>query len=111
MVDAALTDLSTHQVVGTQQFVLFWGASPFVYAGFTGPVRLSDRYLVKISVEPTAALRGLLDSPAERERLSRLALARVAERFAWSAVAKTTVAEYRAAIAARAGVGGGAAQC
>ena len=59
VVDAALTDLSTHQLVGTQQFVLFWGASPFVYAGFTGPVRLSDRYLVKISVEPTAALRGL----------------------------------------------------
>jgi len=59
VVDAALTDLSTHQVVGTQQFVLFWGASPFVYAGFTGPVRPSDRYSVKISVEPTAALRGL----------------------------------------------------
>jgi hypothetical protein len=59
VVDAAVTDLSTHQVVGTQQFVLFWGASPFVYAGFTGPVRLSDRYSVKISVEPPAALRGL----------------------------------------------------
>jgi len=59
--------------------------------------------------ELAAALRGLLDSPAERERLSRLALARVAERFAWSAVAKTTVAEYRAAIAARAGARGGAA--
>jgi glycosyltransferase involved in cell wall biosynthesis len=59
--------------------------------------------------ELTAALRGLLDSPAERERLSRLALARVSERFAWSAVAKTTVAEYRAAIAAMAGARGGAA--
>ena len=59
VVDAAVTDLSTHQVVGTQQFVLFWGASPFVYAGFTGPVRLSDRYSVKISVEPPAALHGL----------------------------------------------------
>ena len=44
-----MTDLSTHQVVGTQQFVLFWGASPFVYAGFTGAVRLSDHYSVKIS--------------------------------------------------------------
>jgi hypothetical protein len=62
VVDADLTDLSTHQVVGTQQFVLFWGTSPFVYAGFTGPVRLSDRYSVKISVEPTAALRGLSQS-------------------------------------------------
>jgi hypothetical protein len=59
VVDAALTDLSTHQVVGTQQFVLFWGASPFVYAGFTGPVRLSDRYSVKISAEPPAAVHGL----------------------------------------------------
>jgi hypothetical protein len=59
VVDAALTDLSTRQVVGTQQFVLFWGASPFVYAGFTGPVRLSDRYSVKISVEAPAALHGL----------------------------------------------------
>ena len=59
VVDAAVTDLSTHQVVGTQQFVLFWGASPFVYAGFTGLVRLSDRYSVKISVEPPASLHGL----------------------------------------------------
>ena len=59
VVDAAVTDLSTHQVVGTQQFVLFWGASPFVYAGFTGPVSLSDRYSVKISVEPPASLHGL----------------------------------------------------
>jgi glycosyltransferase involved in cell wall biosynthesis len=47
-----------------------------------------------------AALRTLHDSPAERERLSRAALARVAERFAWTAVARTTVAEYRRAIAA-----------
>ncbi len=59
VVDAAVTDLSAHQVVGAQQFVLFWGASPFVYAGFTGPVRLSDRYSVKISVEPPASLHGL----------------------------------------------------
>jgi hypothetical protein len=59
VVDAAVTDLSTHQVVGTQQFVLYWGASPFVYAGFTGPVRLSDRYSVKISVEPPVSGHGL----------------------------------------------------
>ena len=50
-------------MVGTQQFVLFWGASPFVYAGFTGPVRLSDRYSVTISVEPPASLRGSLSEP------------------------------------------------
>jgi glycosyltransferase involved in cell wall biosynthesis len=59
--------------------------------------------------ELAAALRGLLDSPAERDRLSAAALARVAERFAWSAVARATVAEYRQAIAARAGTRAGAA--
>ena len=50
--------------------------------------------------ELCAALRTLHDSPAERERLSRAELARVAERFAWPAVARATVAEYRTAIAA-----------
>jgi glycosyltransferase involved in cell wall biosynthesis len=51
--------------------------------------------------EPLAdALRTLLDSPRERARLSGLALARVQERFAWPAVARATVAEYRRAIAA-----------
>jgi glycosyltransferase involved in cell wall biosynthesis len=50
--------------------------------------------------ELCAALRMLHDSPAERERLSQAALARVAERFAWQAVARATVAEYRQAIAA-----------
>ncbi len=51
--------------------------------------------------ELAAALRGLLDSPAERDRLAAAALARVAERFAWQAVARATVSEYRRAIAAR----------
>jgi glycosyltransferase involved in cell wall biosynthesis len=50
-----------------------------------------------------AALRTLHDSPAERERLSRAALDRVAERFSWQAVARMTVVEYRAAIAAQRG--------
>ena len=59
--------------------------------------------------ELCAALRHLLDSPAERDRLSAAALARVAERFAWSAVAKATVGQYRQAIAARASAGGKAA--
>ncbi len=45
------------------------------------------------------AIRRLQDSPRERERLSAAALARVQERFAWSAVARATVAEYRRAIA------------
>jgi glycosyltransferase involved in cell wall biosynthesis len=50
--------------------------------------------------ELCATLRLLHDSPAERDRLSQAALARVAERFAWQAVARATVAEYRQAIAA-----------
>ena len=50
--------------------------------------------------ELCAALRTLHDSPDERARLSRLALERVAERFAWPAVARATVAQYRLAIAA-----------
>ena len=50
--------------------------------------------------ELCAALRTLHDSPDERERLSQAAVARVAERFAWQAVARATVAEYRMAIAA-----------
>ncbi len=50
--------------------------------------------------ELSAALRTLHDSPALRDELSRAALARVAERFAWTAVARATVAEYRRAMAA-----------
>ena len=49
--------------------------------------------------ELAAALRRLQDSPRERQRLSAAALARVQERFAWSAVAKATVVEYHRAIA------------
>src|SRR5215475_2468872 len=52
--------------------------------------------------ELAATLRRLQDSPAERERLSAAALERVQQRFAWSAVARATVAEYRREIAARA---------
>jgi len=62
--------------------------------------------------ELAAALRRLQDSPAERERLSAAALERVQQRFAWQAVAKATVTEYRQAIAAcpgtEAGHGAGA---
>jgi glycosyltransferase involved in cell wall biosynthesis len=59
------------------------------------------------------ALRTLHDSPAERERLSALALGRVQERFAWPAVAQATVAEYRRAIARQTPVppGGPAEPC
>jgi glycosyltransferase involved in cell wall biosynthesis len=52
--------------------------------------------------ELAAAMRRLHDSPAERERLAQGALSRVAERFAWTAVARATVAEYRGAIASMA---------
>jgi glycosyltransferase involved in cell wall biosynthesis len=55
--------------------------------------------------ELAAALRRLCDSPAERERLGEAALRRVAERFAWPAVARATVAQYRAAIGAPRGAG------
>jgi glycosyltransferase involved in cell wall biosynthesis len=59
--------------------------------------------------ELTAALRSLLDSPSQRALLSAAALERVAERFAWQAVAKATVAEYRRAIAARTAAAAGSA--
>jgi glycosyltransferase involved in cell wall biosynthesis len=55
--------------------------------------------------ELAATLRRLQDSPAERERLAAAALERVQRRFAWPAVARATVAEYRRAIAARAAAG------
>jgi glycosyltransferase involved in cell wall biosynthesis len=51
--------------------------------------------------ELAAALRLLHDSAPERERLAAAALRRVRERFAWPAVARATVAEYRRAMAAR----------
>ena len=49
--------------------------------------------------ELASAMRTLLSSPAERARLAELALRRVQERFAWPAVARATVAEYRRAMA------------
>jgi glycosyltransferase involved in cell wall biosynthesis len=48
--------------------------------------------------ELAMALRTLHDSPAERARLSALALQRVQERFAWRAVARATVDQYHQAI-------------
>ncbi|HUZ35974.1 MAG TPA: glycosyltransferase family 4 protein [Streptosporangiaceae bacterium] len=58
--------------------------------------------------ELAAALRDLLDSPAQRARLSAAAWQRVQERFAWPAVARATVAEYERAIAATAATAAGA---
>jgi glycosyltransferase involved in cell wall biosynthesis len=48
--------------------------------------------------ELAAALRGLLDDPAERARRAAAGLARVRERFAWPAVAAATEALYRKVI-------------
>ena len=53
------------------------------------------------SEDLAAVLRRLHDSPAERAALSDRALRRVGERFAWPAVARATVAEYREVMARR----------
>jgi hypothetical protein len=50
--DVQLTDTTANAVVGTQQMVLFFGATPFVYAGFAGPITTGDTYEVQISAEP-----------------------------------------------------------
>jgi hypothetical protein len=59
VVDATVKDLTTGEVLSTQQFVLFYGAAPFVYAGFTGPVNGSDHYSLTLSTEPPAREGGL----------------------------------------------------
>lgn len=59
VVDATLANLTTKQIGPKQQFVLFWGSSPFVYAAFVGPVRSTDAYSLAISVEPPAGRGGL----------------------------------------------------
>jgi glycosyltransferase involved in cell wall biosynthesis len=61
--------------------------------------------------ELAAALAGLLDSPRRREELGRAAWQRVQERFAWPAVARATVAEYRRAIARDGQAGEEAGRC
>jgi len=58
-VDVTLTDTTTSTVVGTQQFVLYAGASPFTYGGFTGPVTTADTYQVTVAAEPPASSGGL----------------------------------------------------
>ena len=60
--------------------------------------------------ELAVALPRLSDSVRERARLSEAALRRVAERFAWPAVARATVAEHERAIAAQAQRTGAARQ-
>ena len=91
-----------HMASGTPLVASRTGALPEVVADAAVLVTPGD------AEELCAALRTLHDSPAERERLSRAAEQRVAERFAWRAVARATVAEYRRAIAARAQARSGA---
>jgi glycosyltransferase involved in cell wall biosynthesis len=85
-----------HMASGTPLVASRTGALPEVVGDAAMLVRPGD------PEELAAALRRLQDSPAERERLSAAAVERVQERFAWSAVAKATVAEYQRAIAERA---------
>jgi glycosyltransferase involved in cell wall biosynthesis len=83
-----------HMAAGTPLVASRTGALPEVTGDAAVLVTPGD------AEELCAALRSLHDSPAERGRLSQAALVRVAERFAWPAVARATVAEYRQAIAA-----------
>ena len=82
-----------HMASGTPLIASRTGALPEVTGDAAMLVSPGD------AEELAAALRNLMDSPRERQRLSAAALARVQERFTWSAVAKATVAEYRRAIA------------
>jgi glycosyltransferase involved in cell wall biosynthesis len=85
-----------HMASGTPLIATRTGALPEVTGDAALLVTPGD------AEELAAALRTLHDSPAERDRLSAVALSRVQERFAWPAVARATVAEYRQAIARQA---------
>jgi glycosyltransferase involved in cell wall biosynthesis len=82
-----------HMASGTPLIATRTGALPEVTGDAAQLVTPGD------PEELASALRTLLGSPAERARLSELALQRVRERFAWPAVARATVAEYRRAMA------------
>ena len=86
-----------HMASGTPLIASRTGALPEVTGDAAFLVTPGD------AEELAAALRTLHDSQAERERLSSLALRRVQERFAWSAVARATVDHYRQAIGASGG--------
>jgi glycosyltransferase involved in cell wall biosynthesis len=94
-----------HMASGTPLVASRTGALPEVTADAALLVTPGD------AEELAAALRTLHDSPAERERLSARALLRVQERFAWSAVARTIVDQYRQAIDAAGSAQPGSAQC
>jgi glycosyltransferase involved in cell wall biosynthesis len=81
-----------HMASGTPLVATAAGALPEVAGDAAVLIKPGD------PEELAAALRRLHDSPAERAELSARALARVGERFAWPAVAATTVELYRRAI-------------
>ncbi|HEY7142757.1 MAG TPA: glycosyltransferase family 4 protein [Streptosporangiaceae bacterium] len=91
-----------HMASGTPLIASRTGALPEVTGDAAMLVTPGD------AEELAVALGRLHDSEAERARLSQAALHRVAERFAWPAVARATVAEYERAIAA---ARAGAAAC
>lgn len=82
-----------HMASGTPLVASRTGALPEVVGDAAVLVEPGDEQ------ELAAAIRRLQESPAERAALSERALMRVRERFAWPAVARATVAEYRATIA------------
>jgi glycosyltransferase involved in cell wall biosynthesis len=81
-----------HMASGTPLVASDSGALPEVTGDAAVLVSPAD------SEELAAVLRRLHDSPAERAALADRALRRVGERFAWPAVAKATVAQYREAL-------------
>jgi glycosyltransferase involved in cell wall biosynthesis len=83
-----------HMASGTPLIASRTGALPEVTGDAAHLVTPGD------AEELAVALRTLHDSAAERERLSARALNRVHERFAWSAVARATVDQYRQAVRA-----------
>jgi MMP alpha-(1->4)-mannosyltransferase len=83
-----------HMASGTPLVASRAGALPEVTGNAAVLVEPGD------AEELAAALRTLLDSPARRAELSEAAWHRVQQKFAWPAVARATVAEYRRVIAA-----------
>jgi glycosyltransferase involved in cell wall biosynthesis len=81
-----------HMASGTPLVASRAGALPEVTGDAAVLVRPAD------SEELAGVLRRLHDSPAQRAALADRALRRVRERFAWPAVARATVAQYREAI-------------